>query len=116
MGKTGGGNRCAGVYGLIGLAARKGSVASGWEACERALKNGTDGFLLLAGDSAAGTKEHFKRFVSPSGDNYAIFGTAGELGKRTGNGKRSVIFITDNNIKRGICVLLGIADGNITGV
>ena len=109
-------NRCERVYGLLGLAAKKGSVVSGWEACERALKNGAGGLLILAGNSAAGTKERFRQLAYAGGNGAVVFGFGAEIGRRIGKGERSVLIVTDLNIERGIRVLLGITDGDKTGV
>ena len=58
--------RCAKVYGLLGMAAKKGSLVSGSEACERALNKGVKGLLVLAGDSAEGTKAKFRKLAGIS--------------------------------------------------
>ena len=104
------------MYGLIGLAAKKGSIISGWGACERALKKspgarvlpkGERGLLILAGDSALNTKEKFLRLSAGKRIDYLVFGSVAELGRRAGRGERSVIIVTDEGLARGIRELLG---------
>ena len=110
-------SRCMKVYGLLGLAAKKGSVISGWEACERSIKKGAGGILILAGDSAAGTKDKFLRLSSYHDIMFLVFGSRSELGRRTGKRERSVMIVTDINLARGIRELFGFTfDENNGGV
>ena len=108
--------RCMKIYGLLGLAARKGSVTSGSEACLHAIKNNAVGLLILAGDSAHNTRERFIRLSGDIGMGHIVFGSCSELGRRIGKEDRSVLLVTDNNLAHGIYTLLGIADGEKTGV
>lgn len=114
-------SRCARIYGLLGLAAKKGSVISGSDACEGALKKGIGSLLILAGDSSANTKERFFRIVQkalPADKTveYVIFGNCFELGRRIGRGERSVMIVTDFGLSRGIFELLALPPENNTGV
>ena len=107
-GAAGRGRRCAKVYGLIGLCAKKGSVVSGADACENAIRNGVDGIMILAGDSSGNTKQKFIRLSQDKGVEYIIFGSCSELGRRIGRGERSVMIINDRGLSREIRVLLGL--------
>jgi predicted RNA-binding protein YlxR (DUF448 family)/ribosomal protein L7Ae-like RNA K-turn-binding protein len=101
------------AYGLLGLAAKKGSVISGGDACERALRGGSDGFLIVAEDASDNTKERFSRIVYGKGVERRIFGTCSELGKHTGKDERSVLIVTDQGIARGLALLMdGVAGEN----
>ena len=113
MGNNG---RCAKIYGLIGLAAKKGSVVSGGYACEKALKYGEDGMVILAGDSSENTRERFGRLSRNKGKELIVFGSRSELGRRIGKGERSVMILTDRGLARGIRVLLGFAADENGGV
>jgi len=110
--------RCARVYGLIGIAAKKGSLISGWKACENAVMAGRQGLLILSGDSSAGTKERFLQMIKGNGTDtktgLVVFGARGELGRRAGKGDRAILIITDTGLAESILKLLGIA--HLTGV
>jgi ribosomal protein L7Ae-like RNA K-turn-binding protein len=104
------------VYGMLGLAAKKGSAVSGREACERAIKSGVAGLLVLAGDCAANTKKELYRIADGSNVDGVVFGACSELGRRIGKKKRSAVVVTDVNLARGILLLLGIAVNEYGGV
>jgi ribosomal protein L7Ae-like RNA K-turn-binding protein len=108
-------NRCNRVYGMLGLAAKKGSIVSGGSACERELKNGAGGLVIIAGDAAANTRERYIRLANNRKMDYLVFGACGELGRRIGRGERSVMIVTDRGLAFNICELLGFA-AKITGV
>ena len=107
---------------MIGLAAKKGAVASGTEACERELrkisgeklkKRSECALLILAGDSSKNTKDKFVRMSIDQGIEYIVFGTCSELGRRIGKGERSVMIVTDVGLARGIRRILEfVADEN----
>jgi len=107
--------RCSRVYGLLGLAAKKGSVVSGGDACARALKNGAGGLMILAGDASANTRERFMRLAYGKNTDYIIFGACRELGRRVGKSERSVIIVTDKGLADSIRGQLDFA-ATITGV
>ena len=98
------------------MAAKKGSVVSGGNACERALKYGADGIMILAGDSSGNTRERFERLSRSKGMELIVFGSRSELGRYIGKGERSVAILTDRGLARGIRVLLGIAADENGGV
>jgi len=110
------------AYGLIGLAAKKGSVVSGWSACESELRKipkarqsgkGKRFLVLLAGDSANNTKEKFMKLSMDRGVDYIVFGSCSELGRHIGKGERSILIVTDEGLARGIHELLRfVADEN----
>jgi len=101
---------------MLGLAARKRSVVSGSAACENVSGCGPGSLLIIAGDAAENTKERFKRRSEVLGIKYVVFGARSELGRRVGRGERSVMIVTDGDIARGICVLLGFAANESGGV
>ena len=109
-------SRCERVYGLIGLAAKKRSIVSGGNACERVLKYGAGGTMIIAADASANTKGKFIRLSCINNMRYIIFGSRSKLGCRAGKGERSVLIITDEGLARAIRVLLGFADDENGGV
>ena len=108
--------RCGKVYGLLGLAAKKGAVVSGGNACERALKYDLCYIMLLASDASGNTKDKFVRLSRNYGIECILFGTRSELGRRVGTGERSVAIVTDKRLSREIRVLLGFSDDENGGV
>ena len=108
--------RCAKVYGLLGLAAKKGVVVSGGNACERALKYTVGGIMILAADASGNTKAKFIRLSITKNIPYMVFGSRSELGRRVGTGERSVMVLTDQGFARAIRVLLGFSDDENGGV
>ena len=110
------------IYGLIGIAAKKGSIISGWSACTRELQKMRTGgtyicddrtILILAGDSAANTKKEFSRLSFGKCIDCLVFGSCSELGRRIGKRERSVMIVNDKGLARGIRQLLCIeADDN----
>jgi len=104
------GNRSSGVYGLLGLAAKRGAVVSGQEACAKAIRNKVSGLMILAADSSANTRERFINLSNENGGDYAVFGSQSELGKRIGKADRSVLIVTDLNFARGISAILQITN------
>jgi ribosomal protein L7Ae-like RNA K-turn-binding protein len=104
------------IYGMLGLAARKRSVISGWSACESARGCGPGSLMIIAGDCAAGTKEKFVRRAGALNIRHVIYGDRSELGRRIGRGDRSVAIVTEGDIARGICALFGFAAAENGGV
>jgi len=95
---------------LLGLAAKKGSIVSGGDACERALKKGAGGLLIIAGDAAGNTRDRFAGLSRGGKADLLVFGARGELGRRIGKGDRSVVLVTDKGLAFGILELLGLAE------
>ena len=109
-------SKCEKVYGLLGLAAKKGAIVSGGSACERALKNDARYLMILAADASTNTRDKFLRYAWGKTAGHIIFGTRYELGRRVGMGVRSVVLVTDEGLARGICDLLGFSDDENGGV
>jgi ribosomal protein L7Ae-like RNA K-turn-binding protein len=127
------------IYGLLGIAAKKGSVVSGSDACIRALREAGNkkgatgspgapgnrktgsmaidsasgeyakGLMVLAGDSSANTRQTFMRLAGDRDLDILLFGARSELGRRVGKGARSVMIVTDKGLARSIRALMGSA-------
>ena len=79
---------------MIGLATKAGALLSGNVACEAAIRRGKGGLLIIAEDSADGTKEKFFKLAMGKGVAVRLFGTCVGLGKYCGKDKRSVVLIS----------------------
>ena len=95
------------VYGMLGLAAKSGSVVSGGNSCEIYLKKrNIPPLLIIASDASENTKEKFLSLAIKKGILYKIFGKSEELGKYTGKDNRSVLIITNNGFAESITATL----------
>ena len=94
------------VYGLLGLAAKSGSVVSGGNTCERLLKGSKSQLVVLAEDASENTREKFLRLAAQKEIETRIFGTCDELGKYIGKEIRSVLIITDRSFAKRILELM----------
>ena len=87
-------------YGLLGLAAKKGAIASGSDACELAARDGKAFLVILASDASDGTKLRFSRIASSYGIACIEMGEKAELGRHVGKCDRSALAVTDANFAR----------------
>jgi predicted RNA-binding protein YlxR (DUF448 family)/ribosomal protein L7Ae-like RNA K-turn-binding protein len=90
------------VYGSIGLAMKKGAVASGSDACESAARDGQASLIILASDASANIKHRFVRIAASHGIDCIEIGEKAELGRHIGKSERSALAILDRRLAQSI--------------
>lgn len=86
--------------GMLGLAAKAGSVASGGFAAEKAITEGKAYFVIIAEDASDNTKKKFENKSRYYGIPYVMCGNMDELGHAIGKEDRTVLVITDEGFAK----------------
>ena len=86
--------------GMLGLAAKAGSVASGGFAAEKAITEGKAYFVIIAEDASDNTKKKFENKSRYYGSPYVMCGNMDELGHAIGKEDRTVLAITDEGFAK----------------
>ena len=94
------------VYGLIGLAARAGKVASGSDAVTGAIRSGNVELLIITKDISRNSLEKILKNTGSKEITCYSFGTSEELGYALGKPDRTVAAITDKSFAEGISAIL----------
>lgn len=92
------------AFGMIGLSQRAGKCLSGSDQCEKAARSGKASLLLVAQDTARGTRE--KMELACRAGNVPLKITPPGLGEAIGKPGRMVCAITDSGMAARIAQLL----------
>ena len=90
------------ALGMIGLAKRAGKVLTGEFLCDKAIKSGQSRLIIIASDISDNGKKAVCDACNYYGVEYIEYGTAEQLGRITGGGKRVVVSVNDDNFKNAI--------------
>ena len=94
------------AYGMIGLAARAGTVASGSDAVIGAIRSGNVELLIITKDISRNSLEKILKNTGSEEITCYSFGTSEELGYALGKPDRTVAAITDKSFAEGISAIL----------
>ena len=94
------------AYGMIGLAARAGKVASGSDAVTGAIRSGNVELLIITKDISRNSLEKILKNTGSKEITCYSFGTSEELGYALGKPDRTVAAITDKSFAEGISAIL----------
>ena len=94
------------VYGMIGLAARAGKLASGSDAVIVAIRSGNVELLIITKDISRNSLEKILKNTGSKEITCYSFGTSEELGYALGKPDRTVAAITDKSFAEGISAIL----------
>lgn len=94
------------VYGMIGLAARAGKVASGSDVVIGAIRSGNVELLIITKDISRNSLEKILKNTGSKEINCYSFGTSEELGYALGKPDRTAAAITDKSFAEGISAIL----------
>ena len=94
------------VYGLIGLAARAGKVASGSDAVTGAIRSGNVELLIITKDISRNSLEKILKNTGSKEITCYSFGKSEELGYALGKPDRTAAAITDKSFAEGISAIL----------
>ena len=103
------------IYSLISLCSRASLLRTGEEKCEKTLRNGEAGLVIISGDASANTKKKFINKAFYYNVPAFIYGSKEELGKLAGKGSASSLCVTDNNLSVKIKNLIELSMENLRG-
>jgi len=83
------------IYSFLGLAQKAGKLISGDETCERAVKLGRTGLVIVAEDASANTKKKFADICNYRDVEIRFYGEKELLGRYIGKEIRTVIAVLD---------------------
>lgn len=90
------------VLGMIGLAKRAGKISAGEFLCDKAIKNRQSKLIIIASDISENGKKTVCDACNYYGVEYVEYGTADSLGQITGGGRKMVVSVNDDNMKKAI--------------
>lgn len=85
------------VLSMIGIARKAGKAISGEFLCDKAIKDGSSKFIIIAADASAGTKKSIRNACEYYGVDWIEYSDMDNLGRFTGGGDRAVVSINDDN-------------------
>jgi len=94
------------VYGLIGLAARAGKVASGSDSVIGTIRSGNALLLIITKDISRNSLDKILKNTGSKEITCYSFGTSEELGYALGKPDRTAAAITDKSFAEGISAIL----------
>lgn len=92
----------ADALGFLGLAARAGKVATGEEACMRAVQTGKARVVIVAEDAGANAMKKILDKCGTFGVPVRILYSRVELGRAVGKATRVVVAVTDTGFAKGV--------------
>ncbi len=90
------------AYGMLGLAARAGKVASGEFSTEKAVKSGRANLVIVAGDASEYTRKMFQNMCAYYNVPMRAWITKEELGHAIGKEKRASLAVMDEGFAHAL--------------
>ncbi len=100
------------VLGLLGLAARARTVATGTESVRNAVRAGKAHRVILAEDAAAAQRQKLVPLLDARRVPYHIVLSQDDLGRALGRNPVSAVGLLDPNLARRVAELLGALPGH----
>ena len=90
------------VLTYLGFAAKKRSLAVGYNTTEATVKNKKIFLVVIARDISENSKEKIVKLCEKNNLDFEIYGTMEELSKATGNVEAGIFSVTDANLSKAI--------------